>query len=274
MTTHNQQAEREALIQRLRAAVQTYPQMSEDEPGGYMTEFDRLLDEAAAALSAAPVAVPEGYALVPLEPTTEMTWAAALTADREWCYHVDKNDARKLWAAMLSAAPTPQPAAEPVAQEGVPAALASAPLTGEMLDKLRTLRRAAQRTREDLGHEGRNYPDVRVLLEFAEQAVREIQSGVAAFAAAPTPQPVAVPVAIGPKLFQFDSFLGWANHAQRAWKGRGLRSDDTLCIDAAGRICRIGRDFMRARDEGKFPVTVHMMREDMAAIAASKGGGQ
>lgn len=41
------------LIKRLRAAVQTYPQMSEDEPGGYMTEFDQLLDEAANALEAA-----------------------------------------------------------------------------------------------------------------------------------------------------------------------------------------------------------------------------
>jgi hypothetical protein len=38
------------LIKRLREAVQTYPQMSEDEPGGYCTEQDMLLDEAADAL--------------------------------------------------------------------------------------------------------------------------------------------------------------------------------------------------------------------------------
>lgn len=31
-------------------AVQTYPQMSEDEPGGYNTEVDQVMDEAAAQL--------------------------------------------------------------------------------------------------------------------------------------------------------------------------------------------------------------------------------
>lgn len=34
----------------LQAAVQTYPQMSEDEPGGYATEVDQVMDEAAAEL--------------------------------------------------------------------------------------------------------------------------------------------------------------------------------------------------------------------------------
>lgn len=31
-------------------AVHTYPQMSEDEPGGYYTEVDQVMDEAAAEL--------------------------------------------------------------------------------------------------------------------------------------------------------------------------------------------------------------------------------
>ncbi len=52
MNTTDKLAERAALVQRLRAAVQMYPQTSEDEPCGYMTEFDQLLDEAAAALEA------------------------------------------------------------------------------------------------------------------------------------------------------------------------------------------------------------------------------
>ena len=78
-------------------------------------------------------------------------------------------------------------------------------------------------------------------------------------------------VALGPYLFQFDSFAGWVNHAQRAWKMAGVRSDDTLCIDAAGRICRIGRDFMLARDQQQFPVRVYMMRGDLPAPTAQKG---
>jgi len=70
-------------------------------------------------------------------------------------------------------------------------------------------------------------------------------------------------VKLGPLLFQFDSFAGWVNHAQNAWKKRGVRSADTLCIDALGRICLIGRDFMIARDEQQFPVRVHLIRRDL-----------
>ena len=40
----------EALAAQLQSAVQTYPQMSEDEPGGYCTAEDQLMDAAAAEL--------------------------------------------------------------------------------------------------------------------------------------------------------------------------------------------------------------------------------
>ena len=70
-------------------------------------------------------------------------------------------------------------------------------------------------------------------------------------------------VQLGPLLFQFASFAAWVNRAQQAWKQIGVRSDDTLCIDAKGRVCRIGRDFMLARDEEQFPVRVYLMRDDM-----------
>ena len=40
----------EALAALLQSAVKTYPQMSEDEPGGYCTAEDQLMDEAAAEL--------------------------------------------------------------------------------------------------------------------------------------------------------------------------------------------------------------------------------
>lgn len=38
------------LAEWLQSAVQTYPQMSEDEPGGYCTEVDQVMDQAAALL--------------------------------------------------------------------------------------------------------------------------------------------------------------------------------------------------------------------------------
>ena len=40
----------ETLASALQSAVNTYPQMSEDEPGGYCTAEDQLMDEAAAEL--------------------------------------------------------------------------------------------------------------------------------------------------------------------------------------------------------------------------------
>ena len=76
---------------------------------------------------------------------------------------------------------------------------------------------------------------------------------------------------LGPKLFSFDSFTGWVNHASRAWKMAGVRSDDTLCIDQAGRVVRIGSHFMKARDEGKFPVDVYLMRTDLQQNADVTG---
>lgn len=95
--------------------------------------------------------------------------------------------------------------------------------------------------------------------------VRAACRAVLALRGPAAPRPVGVTqVNLGPMLFKFDSFSGWVSGAQRAWKAAGVRSDDTVCVDSAGRICRIGRDFTRARDEGRFPVSVYLMREDMA----------
>lgn len=48
---------------------------------------------------------------------------------------------------------------------------------------------------------------------------------------------------------QFNSFQSWVNKAA-AWIG----GTNPLCADAKDRICRIGKDFMLARDEDAFPV--------------------
>lgn len=47
---------------------------------------------------------------------------------------------------------------------------------------------------------------------------------------------------------EFHSFQQWVNKAP-TWLTK-----DAICVDAKGRVCRIGRDFMRARDEDAFPV--------------------
>mgnify|MGYP000408478291 CR=1 FL=1 len=79
---------------------------------------------------------------------------------------------------------------------------------------------------------------------------------------------------LGPKLFSFTSFAHWVNHAQHAWRDAGVSVHHTLCIDAKGRHCFIGRDFMIARDDGSFPVTVHWRREDLAAEFADRANAK
>lgn len=47
----------------------------------------------------------------------------------------------------------------------------------------------------------------------------------------------------------FPCFQTWVNKAT-SWIG----GTNPICFDAKGRRCRIGADFMRARDEETFPV--------------------
>ena len=58
---------------------------------------------------------------------------------------------------------------------------------------------------------------------------------------------------------QFENFSQWVNKAS-SWLTRhpdyndGPNAFQAICFDAKGRLCRIGADFMRARDENAFPV--------------------
>ena len=69
----------------------------------------------------------------------------------------------------------------------------------------------------------------------------------------PTPLAGFVPEWLG----QFDTFQDWVNHASRAigdLEGNLGERITAVCVDAKGRRCNIGGDFMRARDEDAFPV--------------------
>lgn len=59
---------------------------------------------------------------------------------------------------------------------------------------------------------------------------------------------------------QFDTFHEWVNKG-RSWLTRRQRLDSSghpynraVCFDTKGRLVECGGDFMRARDEGAFPV--------------------
>jgi hypothetical protein len=56
---------------------------------------------------------------------------------------------------------------------------------------------------------------------------------------------------------EFCSFGDWVNFASKrltVCTGSGGQKVDAICVDALGRRCSIGKDFMRARDEDAFPV--------------------
>lgn len=69
----------------------------------------------------------------------------------------------------------------------------------------------------------------------------------------PTPLMGFIPIWAG----QFDTFEDWVNHATRALTGfKGSVGEELrpFCVDAKGRRCHVGKDFMRARDEDAFPI--------------------
>lgn len=57
---------------------------------------------------------------------------------------------------------------------------------------------------------------------------------------------------------QFDNFQQWVNKAS-SWltRHRDYHPENfrATCADSKGRLCRNGGDFMRARDEGAFPIS-------------------
>lgn len=65
---------------------------------------------------------------------------------------------------------------------------------------------------------------------------------------------------------QFEHFATWVNMAS-SWLTRRGPHVHAVCIDARGRACEMGKDFMRARDEDAFPVR-WLWPEDVAALAA------
>lgn len=69
-----------------------------------------------------------------------------------------------------------------------------------------------------------------------------------------------ISVTVGCKLFQFSSFNDWVNNARWRFQEAGVRGEDVISVDAAGRICLSGKEFMRARDENQFPIIVFAAR--------------
>lgn len=60
---------------------------------------------------------------------------------------------------------------------------------------------------------------------------------------------------------EFKTFEDWCNRASRTIAEHCCPVDGVghpqrpMCVDTLGRRCQVGRDFMRARDEGTFPIS-------------------
>lgn len=85
-----------------------------------------------------------------------------------------------------------------------------------------------------------------------------------------------VTIALGCEMFRFESFQQWVNKAQSWFKSASVPSSQFVCIDATGRICGMGKQFMSARDRGAFPVTVYNIDPSTSqaidqAIAGKRG---
>lgn len=66
-----------------------------------------------------------------------------------------------------------------------------------------------------------------------------------------------IPITVGELLFQFSSFAQWVGKASSWFRNSGVTSERTICVDIKGRVCRTGKEFMRARDDGSFPIRVY-----------------
>ena len=66
-----------------------------------------------------------------------------------------------------------------------------------------------------------------------------------------------VTIWVGNEVFEFADYDNWCDTAKVKFSRAGLRGDNAVCVDARGRICLSGKEFMRARDQGTWPVKVY-----------------
>lgn len=65
----------------------------------------------------------------------------------------------------------------------------------------------------------------------------------------------------------FHSFQTWVNKGASWLGGRTkTRHDTILCLDKNGNVCKIGEDFMAARDNDLFPVTAYLLTRTIDAV--------
>jgi len=68
--------------------------------------------------------------------------------------------------------------------------------------------------------------------------------------------------------FEFASISDWRDRAESLHSAHDLSMYNSIAIDALGRICSLGRDFLRAQTEGAYPVKVYRTTTACNIVAA------
>lgn len=71
-----------------------------------------------------------------------------------------------------------------------------------------------------------------------------------------------IPITPGRMLFEFTSHEDWVQRAAHAFKFHGVRGVDCICVDAIGRLCPMGMQFRRAREQSTFPIRVYLQADE------------
>ena len=71
-----------------------------------------------------------------------------------------------------------------------------------------------------------------------------------------------ISVQLGPKLFSFRDEQDWVFNAKKRFQNCGVPKGSYIAIDAVGRVCTKGREFMRATSEDTYPITVYKLLID------------
>lgn len=120
-------------------------------------------------------------------------------------------------------------------------------VSSPFLDVAELLHSELDRIDAEAGHQGMMYQNPDAEVQFAVNEIAGLLEGT-----------LKVRVRLGNELFRFTSYSQWVNKASSWFRGVRLRDGyGYVCVDSKGRICQIGKHFMRARDDNSFPVVVY-----------------
>jgi len=72
-------------------------------------------------------------------------------------------------------------------------------------------------------------------------------------------------IELGPELFRFESLSEWKGLGRNPWIRDGVNIHNAVAIDARGRLCPTGAQFIRAEEEGAYPVVVYSVEPEESA---------